>query len=264
MALSTLAKVAIGVGAAGAIIALASTAGSSPKTTPTPAPGGTDLCIAYEGTISVDGFAIRYLQIMVGGAKPTDNVPVVVFFHSRESKPESYVNYAKTLSGPARVVLPAGPGTINGKRVWFTLRGASDDQVQLAAQMRWTGDLVAKFLRQLRECTPGNRLPIVTGFSQGASMAYLMTSQHPGDVRSGVGIAGWLPAQLWSAAMKPTVAIHGFTDATVPYAPTSAWALQMVAQGAPLDWRGVPGGHSPTAQMLSIWRAAVDAQGDNV
>lgn len=211
---------------------------------------------ASSGSLVVDGRSIRYVQAMTGGATALQDVPVLVFFHSRGTKPDAYVKYAQRLDVPARVILPEGPGTVGGGRSWFTLRANAADQNALASQMQWTGDLMVGFLQRLRACVPGRRVDALSGFSQGASMALMLAARR---VAPSSAISGWIPTPLWNASMSPTVEIHGFNDTTVPYASTALWAAEMVARGAPLQFLGMPGGHEPTAEMLATWKIRTEA-----
>ena len=48
---------------------------------------------------------------------------------------------------------------------------------------------------------------LVTGSSQGGSMAYLMASQYPFLVKGAVAVIGWLPEELWTHHMAPTAGL---------------------------------------------------------
>lgn len=200
----------------------------------------------------VAGF--RYLERLSKGANPNATLPMVVVFHSRGAKPESFTGWANSIGVPARVIVPEGPLELGENRSWFELGARTDDQMKLARQMEDIGDRMARFLADITRCRPTRGNPVVTGSSQGGSMAYLMASRHPQFVRGAVAAAGWLPKALWSSHLAPTVGLHGMKDTTVPFDWTAEWAETMQAEGAPVSFRIYDTGHVISREMLADWR----------
>lgn len=202
---------------------------------------------------------LRYIERLSPGASPDQALPMVVLFHSRGATPQGFAGFAGGLKAPARVILPEGPGVLGSNRTWFTLPARTSDQQKLEAQMRWTGRVAAKFLRDIVQCRPTVGLPVVTGSSQGGSMSYMMGNLYPDLVRGAVPVAGWIPKPMWSRDMAVTTGIHGSQDKTVPYAWTSAEIARMKALGAPISLASFPVGHTVSSGMSKAWKEAVNS-----
>lgn len=199
---------------------------------------------------------MRYLERRSQDAEHSDMLPMVVLFHSRAATPEGFSGFAGNIKVPARVILPEGPGTLAGKRSWFTLPARTDDQAELAAQMEWTRGVASRFLRDVRRCIPTAGKVIVTGSSQGGSMSYMMASDP--SVRGAVALAGWLPQALWTTDIAPTIGLHGDQDTTVPYARTAEYAAWMRSKGAPFGFETFNTAHGVSSQMATAWRDSVN------
>lgn len=195
----------------------------------------------------------NFIEDVSGGANPNDRLPLIIFFHSRGATPEGAHAMENRLKFPARILTPQGPESIGGAYGWFLGRARDKDQTTLAYQMVEVGRRVAAFVSDAKHCFPTVGKPIITGSSQGASMAFLVASLYPGLVRGAVGVSGWLPRSLWNANMAPTIAIHGTGDTTVPYEPTSQWAASMNN----VNLWPYSGGHSVNKNMAQAWTEAL-------
>ena len=209
-------------------------------------------------TPSTGDLAFRTIERMQGGALPTDAVPVVIFLHSRQTKPEQYADYDVGMR--SRLVLPEGPVKLPPSRGWFKAKAADADQETLAAQMRWTAERLGPFLASYVANIPHVGKPILVGLSQGASMALALSTMYPGQFAGVVEAAGWLPRSMWTANVPYTVAIHGTADTTVPFGPAQEWAAWMATKSAPLSWNPISGmGHAPNAQARTIFKDAIQS-----
>ncbi len=201
---------------------------------------------------------IRYLERVSAGSDPAAALPMVIMFHSRGATPESFGGHHHHLKGPARVITPAAPDRLGSGYSWFKLPARTDDQDELADQMEDAADTMANFISDIVRCRPTSGVPVVTGSSQGGSMAYLMASEYPQLVRGAVAILGWLPERLWNRYMAPTEGLHGVSDKTVPYNRTAQYAQAMQAAGAPFTFRSYDTGHAVSADMSRDWHGAVN------
>lgn len=191
---------------------------------------------ATEGKIS----GISYRQQMIGGAKPEDNVPVIVYFHSRGSEP-SVENAFPAVTVPARVIMPISPRQEDGKAIWFEGRARDQDQDSLAAEMAVVGSDVGKFLDGLARCFPDPPF-ILTGHSQGGMLTLLMATRRPEMIDATVPLSAWLPVSLWpdvEPIMPPTLAIHGTTDETVPFERSRDMYGALQGKGHPIQFAAV-------------------------
>lgn len=202
--------------------------GKSARTCPALKPGGGHLA-GYD-----------YLEFATGGAKLTESLPIVVFFHSLGSKPEGFVKFFDGISQKARIVLPRGRESYGSGPAWWTLRSSSKDQDALASQMGAEGAAMAEFVEQANRCLGGVGKPIISGHSQGNMMTYAVAAADPSVAKAAVAVSGWLPEKLWPRALPPTHAIHGTADRTVNYARTEDFILRAKAAGLPIEWTPVP------------------------
>lgn len=196
---------------------------------------------------------VRYLERRSKGAQSDAALPMVIVFHSRGATPEGFSGFHHNVKGPVRVITPAGFERLGGGRSWFGLPARTQDQAELAEQMAEAGAKMARFIADIVRCRPTAGWPVVTGSSQGGSMAYLMANQYPQFVHGAVAVAGWLPKPLWNRHMAPTIGLHGTDDRTVPYLQTARFAEDMQRAGAPLEFHSYPSGHSMSKDMLGSW-----------
>jgi len=194
---------------------------------------------------------LRALEVLTGGAAAGDDVPLHVFLHGRgTASAESVASLVRSISVPSRTLVLEGPVRLpSGGHAWTVARCADADQTTLANQTRWTADVLQRALAEIAACY--GRKPVLSGFSNGAMLAYAIGARNLPDVAGVVAFAGCLPLELW-AAMRGVVGVHGRTDAVVPFAPTEA-----MAGATGVDFRPVDGGHDSTAGVAA-WRAAVE------
>jgi phospholipase/carboxylesterase len=213
---------------------------------------------ADTGGTSGEVAGMRYLERLSPGASAAETLPMVVLFHSKGATPNGFAGFASGLDVPCRVILPEGPGALGSGRDWFSLPARTQDQAELEAQMRWTGERTAKFVADIVRCRPTRGLPVVCGSSQGGSMSLMMANLYPGLVRGAVAVCGWIPVPMWSRSMAPTVVIHGTQDQTVPYDWTRDSVDRMRDLGAPIRMESFPVGHTVSSDMSISWRRAVE------
>jgi len=164
-----------------------------------------------------EGFLVGYKfrHEMIGGANPTDRVPVIVYFHARGVEPNIPRSFP-SVNLPARVIMPfANKTNDKGNPIWFQGRAADADQEALAKEMAAQAPPMEAFLSAVRQCYPGAPL-ILTGYSQGGMMTLLMGSRGLSDAL--VPVSAWLPRELWpdQPIFPPMNAVHGASDMTIP------------------------------------------------
>ncbi len=191
---------------------------------------------------------MRFVEVMSGGAAPSDDVPVHVLLHGLGNKPEQYVKHANAFTIPARHIILQGPAKVGSGWGWTVARCKDKDQAKLAEQMTWTANKVELAMDQISECF--EREVVLSGLSNGGSMAYAIAARDLIVVKAVVAAAGCLPASL-REPMTNTVGIHGTKDTTVPFAGTAEWA-----QGAGVDWYPINAGHVGDS-MIALWREKV-------
>jgi phospholipase/carboxylesterase len=181
---------------------------------------------------------LRYVEVVLGDAKPDDPLPMIVAIHGLGDDPENFGHLLETFSEPARLILPRGldPRDAGGWS-WFPVRARDPDVAALAAGIDRAGDEIAKGIAVLAAERPTVGKPIVTGFSQGGMISFAIAVDHPDLVSAALPVGGWLPPPLLpdgkAPADAPTIlAFHGTEDSAVLLEPT----LQSVKQLEDRGW----------------------------
>ena len=225
-------------------------------------------CAADCSEVGPDGgtvAGIRYHEFRTPGVDANAELPMLIIFHSLGTAPSFLISAGKSrvqnTDGPVRVIVPQSPRTIGNKGYfsWFgSLRAGSKDQVALSEMMQQAGREMDAFICQITKCRPTVGKPIVSGTSQGGSMAYLMATLYPNRVSGAVPIAGWLPKDLWDTNMAPTIAGHGIYDDVVDYDNTAAYWAIMDQYGAPIEYKSFNTGHDVKGGMWGYMNNAVN------
>ena len=165
--------------------------------------------------------------------------------------------------GEVRYVFPNAPQipvTINGGFVmpaWYDIRGADiatrEDEAGLRASQASIETLVA---REKARGIPAGRI-VLAGFSQGAAMALMTGLRHPERLAGIVGLSGYLPLAVQTAAERhaanfdtPVLLAHGRQDDVVPISRASASRDALAALGYRVSWHDYAMGHSVCPEEL--------------
>lgn len=204
------------------------------------------------------------VEVLTGGAKATDPLPLIIAIHGLGDTPEAFAGLVRDLGVPARVVVPRAPDAWGKGWSWFPVRrtGASLD-VRVEA-IRASADRIASLIAAIRAQHPTRGKAIVLGFSQGGILSFVLAVRHPDAIALAVPLSGWLPKELAPtgrppARAPPIVALHGEADTMLPVAPTRAAVEALRAAGWPVELRTWPGvGHAVPAPIRATMRALVE------
>lgn len=184
-------------------LALALTAcGSSPPPPPTVAP-------------------LDSLELITGGASPSDPLPLVVALHGRGDTADGFTRAFRDMPTRARVVLLRAPIRENDGDAWFTFQH-EDTWRHVADDLDAQCDRIVATVDALLAAHPSPTPPVLTGFSQGAMIAYAMALRHPARFAALFPVSGVFLTELWSrdhadpAHAPPIVAFHGSRDEIIP------------------------------------------------
>lgn len=188
---------------------------------------------------------LHYLELMTGGAKFEDAVPVIVAIHGLGDDPQGFSSLMVGFDAKARVILPRGLDAYHEGWSWFPLRARDPDIESLALGIAHAADTIATGIESLAR-ERGDIAPvIVTGFSQGGMLTFTLATRHPELVSAAVAVGGWLPPPLWPKALPaeaPTLlALHGTDDPAVKFPPTQAAVAHLEAIGWPAQLHAYPG-----------------------
>jgi phospholipase/carboxylesterase len=164
---------------------------------------------------------LPYVEQVTGGADPESALPLVVTLHGRGSTPESFRQFFESMDAPARLIHLRAPIEEHDGRAWFTFWNHS--RAGLMDEMRTLAERAVATAEQVREARPTRGEPLITGFSQGAMLVYVIALRHPEAFAaalpvSGVcfdGFYGDVPPERY-AEMPPIVAFHGLDDPIIP------------------------------------------------
>jgi phospholipase/carboxylesterase len=167
--------------------------------------------------------------------------------------------------GPVRFVFPHAPTrpvTINGgmvMRAWYDILGLDftqrgEDEPGLRASQREVDALIeAEKARGI----PASRI-VLAGFSQGCAMALLTGLRHPERLAGIVGLSGYLPLAVQTAAERhaanagtPVFLAHGRFDPVVPFAAGVATRQALAVLGHAVEWHEYPMQHSVCAEEIA-------------
>lgn len=210
--------------------------------TPAPAPPATTTHGRYKQTAGID-----YLEILhVAPGTPKDKaptadseLPLIISIHGRGDTPEGFKDLLDGLGVHARVIVPRAFDPLGDDGFsWFPTRARSGDVAAPAAGIDSAGDRLAVLIDALLKTRPTRGRAIVTGFSQGGMLSFVLAVDHPDLVAAAVPVGGYLPPPLYPKALPPAPvppidALHGEADPVVPFAPTREAVDALKKQGWP-------------------------------
>jgi phospholipase/carboxylesterase len=213
---------------------------------------------------------LAYREVILGGAGPDDPLPMIVAIHGLGDHPDNFQHLLDGFTEPVRVILPRGLDAVpEGGFSWFPLRARDPDVDALSLGISAAADHIAEGIRALSIARPTLGKPVVTGFSQGGMLTFVLAVHHPDVVGHAVVVGGWLPPPLWPAepprkasakrdphdappakAGAPIVALHGTVDVAVPFLPTQEAVQALNERGIAAELLTYEGaGHMITEPM---------------
>jgi phospholipase/carboxylesterase len=212
---------------------------------------------------------LTYTEVVTGGAGADDPLPMVVGLHGLCGRPEEIGVLFDRVGVRCRVVLPRAPGRCRGGGfAWFAGSGPAP---QVARGARRSADKVAALVDALAIRRPTTGKAVVTGFSQGGMLAFVVATRHPRSFRGAVPIGGWLPRELWPAPLAPPPAapvirsIVGERDPLVPASGARRAVTRLREAGWDVEMAEHPGvGHwvsdemrEELSRLLETWLRAL-------
>lgn len=186
---------------------------------------------------------LRHHVQLTGGARPEDTLPLIVTLHGRSGTPAHFTRFFTDLDVPARLLHLEAPVEEGDGRAWFTFRFKTPDM--LAEETRLLARRAVATTRRFMETHPTRGQPVVTGFSQGAMIVYLIALEHPDAFAEAFPVAGLLvtdygigPDSL--AHLPPIVAFHGEDDPIMSVASERRTIATLRSRGARAELRTYP------------------------
>jgi phospholipase/carboxylesterase len=205
--------------------------------------------------------SLDFLERVAAGADPSAALPMVVALHGLGDRPESFGHLFDGFPAPVRLIFPRAPDSWGKGWSWFPLGpGAAFEEGLLRS-----ADRVAALVRRLREQRPTQGPVVVTGFSQGGMLSFVLAARHPDLFSAVVPIAGFLPETLrvsllqtaTTAGARPKlVAYHGDADDRIPFEQGRLTVEAFTAAGFDAELRPWPNtGHTIPATMRDDHRS---------
>jgi len=204
---------------------------------------------------------IRFLVLFSGGAD--DDSPLVVGMHGRGGSPERFSRIFHDFSGRAKIAFAQGPSKSDQGWAWLPRAESFDDAKFVAAF-----DAAERQLWQaITDLSHGRRV-IVTGFSQGGMLSYVLAARHPREIAYAFPMGGGAPPALFPhdhAPTAPVYALHGMSDDVIDISLARETIAAFREQGAVAELHEFAGvGHDmPPAlrdDLLAHIGVAVDAE----
>jgi phospholipase/carboxylesterase len=212
---------------------------------------------------------IHYFELITGEAERDATLPMIVAIHGLGDTPDNFANLFAGFDRPARVIFPrALDAHEEGGWSWFPIRARDPDIHALAEGIASAADKLAPAIAKLREDRPTRGKPIVTGFSQGGMLTFMLAVEHADLLDHAIAIGGWLPPPRWPKGKPPAdaptiVALHGDIDKAVAFGPTRDAVDDLKSKGWSAELRGYPNvGHAIPPPMrdelFSLLRGYID------
>jgi len=199
---------------------------------------------------------VRFVELFARGADEAS--PLLVGLHGRGGTPERFMRVWRDFPAKLEIALAQAPLPYADGGEWFDWPPAMTDDaladVVSAAEARlWPA---------IAELAHGRKV-LVSGFSQGAVLAYVMAVRHPDAVAYAFPIAGRMPSRLLprgSVRTAPVYALHGTADDMIGIDASRETIAAFQAIGAPAELREFAGvGHTIAPEMRDELVARVRA-----
>jgi len=182
---------------------------------------------------------LTHIEIITGEAKPEQVLPLVIALHGMGDRPEHFARIFQDLKTPARVILVQAPDPWHRGFSWFGGKRPRKPRSVYSGQVSSSADRVAKLTRHLAQKRPTRGKPIITGFSQGGMLSFVLATRHPNLFGLSVPLGGVLPSTFLPKTGRtyPTqvVALHGQVDTVMPLSRTQTRIKRMKRVGMSVE-----------------------------
>ncbi|MBL6976246.1 MAG: dienelactone hydrolase family protein [Deltaproteobacteria bacterium] len=212
---------------------------------------------------------LEYHEVLTGGAIAADTLPLIVTIHGLGDRPQRFGDEVRDLPFKSRVILPQAPTEYYKGFSWYVShRHTKDPQVRLDS-IRESAARLVRLIEHLARTRPTAGKPLVTGFSQGGLMSFVIAAQYPDLVGKSIPIAGDLPREFVPAkahkgkALPVIRALHGGQDPVFKASVTTRRVEDLKRLGYDAAIQVFPKTrHSVPAAMRKVWHRLLGTSGD--
>ncbi len=137
---------------------------------------------------------LESIEIITGGASAADSLPLVVALHGLGDEPENFSKLFEGFEYKARIVIPRGPLKHETGYAWLPPAGPEG---VVSRVLKRSADKIAALVDEVRASKATKGKAIVTGFSQGGVLAFVVAARQPERVGAVIPVSGWLPRFAW-------------------------------------------------------------------
>ena len=201
-------------------------------------------------------------EIVIGDVEEGTELPLVMMLHGRGDSPRLPGGPFARVPTPMRVLVPRGPLVLGDGFAWAKLSVTSGRFDEIAQDLLTQAERLARVIEHFRELRHTAGSPVVTGFSQGGMLAWILAMRYPDSVGLALPLAAWVPPLARNEPLRavPTRALHGKSDSIVTIAPTRELVQLLRQAGNEVEWVEYDGvGHEMTAAMNAQFEAWLEA-----
>jgi phospholipase/carboxylesterase len=162
---------------------------------------------------------------------------------------------------PVRVLLPRGP--VEHRRTGYTWFPPDHEQKDMAgklADLEHVTARVARVIRLTRDAHRKIRRVVVTGFSYGGDIAWLLAIRYPELVDFAAPIGSRLLGEPVSGTIARVHVLQGEADPIIDAKATENRVAGLARRGLPIALTIYPGlGHDPSPALMRDWRRSLRA-----
>jgi phospholipase/carboxylesterase len=186
---------------------------------------------------------VHFVELFERDANSTS--PLLVGLHGRGDTAQGFAQAWRNFPAKLEIALALAPLPYADGRQWFDWPPAMTDDALAEA----VGAAEAKLWPAIAELAHDRKV-LISGFSQGAVLAYVMAARHPDAIAYAFPIAGRMPAKLLprgSTRTAPVYALHGTADERIAIDASREAIAAFQAVGATAELHEFPGiGHTIT------------------
>ena len=207
---------------------------------------------------------LTFLEFTTGQEKAA-KLPVIIAIHGLGDRPENFARLYRNAPIAARWIIPRAPSAYGRGYSWFPVAiPLRRDDPGLITGVETAAKKVAALIHWLKQGRNFHGKPIVTGFSQGGMISFMLAARHGDLIEGAVPIAGALPTQITPQGQPKlqVVALHGIDDKVIDYFSALKTVKTFRNAGIPISMHPFPGvGHHISLEMRQLMFQALERMG---